>query len=294
MMKTVLMSAIALGAMAVTASAADMPARGPAVAPAPYVAPVFTWTGFYVGVNAGAAWHGHDNCPGLYNYSSAIIGSRVTAFAPACTSDDTSFTGGVQAGFNWQMGAVVFGLEGDVNWVGNDSRRGYGSYAFAPVSSTNYYYTLDGQAQSNLLAGIRGRLGWSFDRALLYVTGGAAFRNSGSNDTIYAYDSATGGVLKATYGGNTDRSNVGWSLGGGLEWAFTNNVSLRVEYLHSQFNRNNGLYTNTYTVTTTPPLDFTKYAFRNDSSRDSVDVVRFGINYRFGGPVAPAPVLARY
>jgi len=69
MMKTVLMSAIALGAMAVAASAADMPAHGPAVAPAPYVAPVFTWTGFYLGVNAGAAGHGNDNCPGRYDYN---------------------------------------------------------------------------------------------------------------------------------------------------------------------------------------------------------------------------------
>ena len=289
MMKTVLTSAIALVAMAVTASAADMPARGPAVAPAPYVAPVFTWTGFYVGVNAGAAWHGRDNCPAAYGYDGTIVGSLRTDFIPACTSDDTSFTGGVQAGFNWQMGAAVFGLEGDVNWVGNDSRHGFNTYSFKPVS-TAYNYTLDGNPQSNLLAGIRGRLGWSFDRALLYMTGGAAFRNSGSNDVIYAYDKSSG-VLLATYGGNTDRSNIGWSLGGGLEWAFTNNVSLRVEYLHSQFTRNNGIYTTPQT--TSPVTDYYKVAFRNDSSRDSIDVVRFGVNYRFGNP-APAPVLARY
>ena len=290
MMKTVLMSAIALGAMAVAASAADMPARGSAVAPAPYVAPVFTWTGFYLGVNAGAAWHGLDNCPTAHTFDGTLVGPVITGYAPACTSDDTSFTGGVQAGFNWQMGAVVFGLEGDVNWVGNDSRHGYAAYKYKPFSA-DYYYTLDGNPQSNLLAGMRGRLGWSFDRALLYITGGAAFRNSGSNDVVYAYSAASGGTLLATYTGNTDRSNVGWSLGGGLEWAFTNNVSLRVEYLHSQFNRNNGIYT---TPQTTPATDYYKVAFRNDSSRDSIDVVRFGVNYRFSGPAAPAPVLARY
>ena len=286
MMKTVLMSAIALGAMAVTASAADMPARGPAVAPAPYVAPVFTWTGFYLGVNAGAAWHGNDNCPGFYNYSGGVITTRVSAFAPSCNSDDTAFTGGFQGGFNWQMGAVVFGLEGDVNWIGNDSKRGFVNYGYT-FNSKDYLYSLDGSQQSNMLGSIRGRLGWSFDRAMLYVTGGAAFRNAGSNDVIYAYDKSSGALL-ATYSANSDRSNVGWSLGGGLEWAFTNNVSMKIEYLHSQFNRDNGVY-----LTPTSTNRENLYAFRNDSGRDSVDVMRFGINYRFTSP-APAPVLARY
>ncbi len=281
MMKTVLMSAIALGAMAVAASAADMPARGPAVAPAPYVAPVFTWTGFYLGVNAGAAWHGNDNCPGFYDYSAGVIGPRVRDFAPSCNSDDTAFTGGFQGGFNWQMGAVVFGLEGDVNWIGNDSKRGYVNYAYK-LNKTDYLYSLDGSQQSNMLGSIRGRLGWSFDRALLYVTGGAAFRNAGSNDAVNVYDKS--GNLLQTFGANSDRSNVGWSLGGGLEWAFTNNVSLKIEYLHSQFNRDNGIYLS---------KDDPCHVFRNDSGRDSVDVMRFGINYRFTSP-APAPVLARY
>jgi outer membrane immunogenic protein len=181
MMKTGLMSAIALGAMAVTATAADMPARGSAVAPAPYVAPVFTWTGFYLGVNAGAAWHSNDNCPGYYDYtwSSGIIASRVSAFAPACNSDDTAFTAGFQGGFNWQMGAVVFGLEGDVNWIGNDNKHGFGAYAY-----NTKYYTLEASPRSTMLGSLRGRLGWSFDRALLYMTGGAAFRNSTNGDSI--------------------------------------------------------------------------------------------------------------
>ena len=282
MKKTVLMSAIALGAMAVTASAADMPARGPAVAPAPFLAPVFTWTGFYVGVNAGAAWHGNDNCPGFYNYTSStgVIGNRVTAFAPACNTDHTAFTGGAQAGFNWQLGSVVYGLEGDVNWVGNDSKRGFGNYTYSSIT-----YSLDGDPQSSVLGSIRGRLGWSFDRALLYVTGGAAFRNNSGNDVIYAYNSSN--VLVATYSANSDRNSVGWSLGGGLEWAFTNNVSFKLEYLHSAFNRDNGVYL-------TPTSSYSNYVFRNDHNSDSIDLVRFGINYRVGAPVAPAPVLARY
>ena len=285
MMKTVLMSAIALGAMAVAATAADMPARGPAVSPAPYVAPVFTWTGFYLGVNAGAAWHGNDNCPGFYDYTSStgVIGNRVSAFAPACNSDDTAFTAGFQGGFNWQMGAVVFGLEGDVNWIGNDNKHGFGAYAY-----NSKYYTLEASPRSTMLGSLRGRLGWSFDRALLYMTGGAAFRNSTNSDSIYVYSSTSNTTLLATYATNSDRNNVGWSLGGGLEWAFTNNVSLKIEYLHSQFDRGNNLF-----VTSTS--SYNGYAFRNDNSTDSIDVVRFGINYRFGGPTpAPAPVLARY
>ncbi len=284
MMKTVLMSAIALGAMAVAASAADMPARGPAVAPAPYLAPVFTWTGFYLGVNVGAAWNGNDNCPGYYDYTSStgLVGSRVSAFGPACNSDDTAFTAGIQGGFNWQMGAVVFGIEGDVNWLGNDNKLGFNGYSYG-----GNYYSLEASPRSNMLGGLRGRLGWSFDRALLYMTGGAAFRNSTNSDSVYVYSAPVNGTLLATYSTNSDRNNVGWSLGGGLEWAFTNNVSLKVEYLHTQFDRGHGVY-----VTSTS--GYTGHVFRNDNSTDSIDVVRFGINYRFGGPVAPAPVLARY
>ena len=134
------------------------------------------------------------------------------------------------------------------------------------------------------VSSIRGRLGWSFDRAMLYITGGAAFRNSGSDEVIYAYNAA--GVNVASYTANSGRNNVGWSLGGGLEWAFTNNVSLKLEYLHSQFNTGDGVYL-------TSASGYTGYAFRGDNNRDSVDVARLGINYRFGGPVS-APVLARY
>ena len=285
MKKTVLMSAIAFGAMVATASAADMPARG-SVAPAPYVAPLFTWTGFYVGVNAGAAWHGDNDCPGLYNYTNGVLGSRYTAFSPACNSEDTAFTGGVQAGFNWQMGSVVFGIEGDVNWVGNDTKRGFVNYVGPNGIGSAYAYSLDGSAHSNMLGGLRGRLGWSFDRAMLYIAGGAAFRNSGRDEVVYAYNNS--GVQVAAFAPNSSRNNVGWSLGGGIEWAFTNNVSLKLEYLHSQFDRGDNVYV-------TSNSGYTGYAFFTDSRRDSVDVARIGINYRFGGPVAaPAPVLARY
>jgi outer membrane immunogenic protein len=119
------------------------------------------------------------------------------------------------------------------------------------------------------------------------MTGGAAFRNSTNGDSISVYSAASNGTLLATYATNSDRSNVGWSLGGGLEWAFTNNVSLKVEYLHSQFDRGHGVYVSSLS-------GYNAYAFRNDNSTDSVDVVRFGINYRFSPPAAPAPVLARY
>ncbi len=284
MKKTVLMSAIAFGAMVATASAADLSPRAAAVAPAPYIAPLFTWTGFYVGVNAGAAWHGDNNCPGLYDYKNGVLGSRYTAFNPVCNKDNTAFTGGFQAGFNWQMGAVVFGLEGDVNWIGNDSKRGFANYVGPTGIGAAYSYSLDGNSQSNMLGGIRGRLGWSFDRAMLYIAGGAAFRSSADSEVINVYNNL--GVQVASFAPNSTRNNVGWSLGGGVEWAFTNNVSLKLEYLHSQFNHGDNTYL-------TSAKDYIGYALVTDSRRDSVDVARIGLNYRFGGPVA-APVLARY
>jgi outer membrane immunogenic protein len=291
MMKTLTLSAAALALTAVAASAADLPRRGPAVAPAPVVpvvTPIFTWTGFYVGLNAGAAWGGSDNCPSMYQYNPATgaVGAVVTTYTPGCSnSNDAAFTGGVQAGFNWQAGSFVFGIEGDVNYLGDLGGSGYANYAYTFNNATTYYTWTGNDNNGNLLGSLRARAGIAFDRALLYVTGGMAFRNGNHDQAIYAA-AAPGGVAAATYLGNSSADNVGWALGAGLEWALTNNMSFKVEYLHSNFGGENHLLT-------TPTNTYNTVAFFGDRN-DTVDVVRAGINWRFGGPAASAPVLARY
>jgi opacity protein-like surface antigen len=118
--------------------AADLPSR--ALAPAPiYVAPAFTWTGFYVGGNVGAAWSGRDNCPLGHNFNEGVYVLDGT-FTPNCNSDrSTNFIGGIQAGYNWQFGGWLLGLEGDINWIGRNNNRGYDYatwYAFVAPAGT--------------------------------------------------------------------------------------------------------------------------------------------------------------
>ncbi|MFL4996574.1 MAG: porin family protein, partial [Microvirga sp.] len=109
-MKKILLASVALLGFAGAASAADLPVR--AAPPAPIIAavPVFTWTGFYVGVNAGYGWNAND--------SITVGGVRFDL------DDEGGFVGGAQAGYNYQIGSFVVGLEGDIQYAdfGGDDR----------------------------------------------------------------------------------------------------------------------------------------------------------------------------
>ena len=212
-MKKILLASVALFGFAGAASAADLPVR--AAPPAPIIAavPVFTWTGFYVGVNAGYGWNAND--------SITVGGIRFDL------DDEGGFVGGAQAGYNYQIGSFVVGLEGDIQYAdfGGDDRFDFDRDGIFD----------DDFNTSDWFGTVRARAGVAFDRALIYATGGFAFA-----------DDATG-----------------WTVGGGLEYAFTNNLSAKVE----------GLYVN---------LD------QDDSGIFAIDsdaefgVVRAGLNFRFG------------
>ena len=291
-MKRTLLCAAALISMTSLGFAADLPSR--ALAPAPvYVAPAFTWTGFYVGGNVGAAWSGRDNCPLLNSIDNHGVYTPETWFTPNCNSDrSTNFIGGIQAGYNWQFGGWLLGLEGDINWIGRNNRRGYDYATFD--DGGGHVYSWSGNGGSNTLGTIRARLGVTMDRALFYVTGGVAFRNGDDNAsiTVTGYDTDRRPRMMGDnhdhpdvkiYNGAGNGNNTGWALGGGLEYALTENLSTKIEYLHAQFGNGGGVYTSP---------DDNCYGFLGDR-KNSIDIVRVGLNYRFVS-AAPAPVLARY
>jgi len=269
-------------------SAADLPSRALAPAPA-YVAPAFTWTGFYVGGNVGAAWSGRDNCP-ILNYIDNGVYSVASDYLPNCNSDrSTNFIGGIQAGYNWQFGGWLLGLEGDINWIGRNNNRGYDYATFD--HDRGALYSWSGNGGSNTLGTIRARLGVTMDRALFYVTGGVAFRNGDDNASITVteygrdergrdHDRRDQYIFTRSGNGN----KTGWALGGGLEYALTENLSTKIEYLHAQFGNGDSNYTHP---------DFIDCNAFVGNSRNSIDIVRVGLNYRFVS-AAPAPVLARY
>ena len=224
-MKKILLASVALFGFAGAATAADLPVRAAPPAPVFSAVPVFTWTGFYVGVNAGYGWQ--DSNDG----SVFVPGGTIPGVAGGGTivyGDDNGdgFVGGGQIGYNYQIGSFVVGLEGDIQYAdfGGDDRFDFDRDGIADDDFNN----------SDWFGTVRARAGVAFDRALIYATGGFAFA-----------DDATG-----------------WTVGGGLEYAFTNNLSAKVE----------GLYVNL-------DQDDNFLGIDNDAE---FGVVRAGLNFRFG------------
>jgi outer membrane immunogenic protein len=184
-MKRVGLACATVLALAATASAADMPTRYNQGRLA--YAPIYNWTGFYLGINGGGAW-------GTSKWDS--VGSF----------DVTGFMIGATVGYNWQVSNFVFGLEGDYDWTNIDGSNG----AWCPTGCTT---------SNGWLATVRGRIGYAFDRFLPYVTGGLAI-----------------GDIKATQPGfvGGHDTDVGYSVGGGFEFAITMNGgwTVKAEYLY--------------------------------------------------------------
>lgn len=157
-MRKTLLTAVALSAMASTAMAADLPRRAPAPAPAPvYVAPIFTWTGFYVGGQLGGGW-GRSEIAGIGYNANGVVG-------------------GLHAGYNQQFGSIVAGVEGDF-----EATSMKGSTAFAGTLL---------KTRAPWQGSLRARVGVAFDRALIYATGGVAFASLRNEVIVPPFASST-------------------------------------------------------------------------------------------------------
>lgn len=222
-----------------SAYAADLPSRA---APIVY-APVFTWAGFYIGLNAG---YGFSD-----SHTTAFVDVGIAPGAAYTFSqgDNGGFIGGAQIGYNWQFGQIVAGVEADIQYADLGHHRDFAPYYFGGGgSSGNYFGT------------VRGRLGYAFDRALVYLTGGLAYGDFGGSDF---------------FGGSDTKA--GWTLGGGFEYAFTPNWTARIEGLYVAVNRGNRYGTVTGL---TGGGATTTYAVTSGKNND-VGIVRVGVNYKF-------------
>jgi outer membrane immunogenic protein len=233
--KGLFLASAAIAALPIgAASAADLPVRLPVKA-APMSPPPFNWTGFYVGANAGAIW------------SKSSV-TQVDTFGIPFPNDSTTgsgFIGGVQAGYNWQFSNIVLGAEADID--------------FASVSRSVTITTATSDTHNSRLSALgtaRGRIGFAFDRFLPYVTGGVAFASL-KNEYISTFPFAV----------NRGSSATGWTVGGGLEYAFDNHWSAKAEYLYAKFPDK------TVAVGGGSPYIF--------NFSDSESIARAGINYRF-------------
>jgi outer membrane immunogenic protein len=240
--------------LAAPAMAADMPVKAP-VAAAPVSVAHYSWTGFYSGAHGGYAW-GRKEWVDVTNVPAVPIGAH----------NVSGWLAGGQLGYNWQSGNLVLGIEAQASWTDAD-----GSHVFGPVS----YST-----EIKWLGTIAGRIGYAWERALIYAKGGAAFVDedyTGRTTVTFVFNNATipagAAILRA------DETRWGWMAGGGLEIALAGNWSGKAEYNYMHLGKRSIAFSSV------PPFVSTE-SFRIDQH---LHVVKFGINYRFGGPV-----VARY
>lgn len=233
-MRTAISAAVAaLLASTAAVSAADLAVKARPIAPVP----VFSWTGFYAGVNGGIGGNKVD-------YPFAVTG--VTGGNLGLTS--FGGFGGGQIGYNWQFaGNWVAGVETDIQ----------GSAIKSELSGAiNGLGSLSAGSEVKYFGTVRGRLGYAFDRVLVYGTGGFAY---GSEDTTLSINP---GLL--SYKKSNDLT--GWTAGAGVEVALINNLSFKTEYLYLKFDRNN--------VFSIAPV------FSIDNKIDA-HTLKFGLNYAF-------------
>jgi outer membrane immunogenic protein len=276
-MKKLVLAVSIVAASAVSASAADM-----AVKARPMVAPIYDWSGFYAGVNAGGVWN--DTRDDLFPTGCFLTNIACGGGIPnnPQRSDlgrmhGSSFTGGGQAGYNWQSGKWVFGVEGDIEYVGINDSNVINRPIAAPLVGNFLHTETDKQ---DWLATVRGRVGVTLDPSfLVFATGGVAFGEVRSA-TAVAFTTTTD-----AYAGSTSTTRVGWTVGGGGEWMFAPKWSIKAEYLYVDLGKagyNNACITAVCAGFAPPP------SYQTDL-RVHEHVARVGLNYHFSGPV-----VARY
>ena len=252
-----------LGSVAAPAMAADLPSRKEApvyIAPAP----VFSWTGFYVGAEFG----------GQFGTNSGSLVNNYNQFTYLTTGSysTSGVVGGGLVGYNYQINQFVLGVEGDLTGSSNQGRHTY-NVGFNNLGNASV------DTQYGFGGGIRGRLGWAIDRTLIYATGGWAFEDiKQTYNTNYNY--FTGSVLSNWANNNQNTSRSGYTVGGGVEYAFNYNWSARLEYRYSDYGKYVSLYNN---ALWNAPLSVQQHPTDN--------VIIGALIYRFG---APAPVVAKY
>jgi outer membrane immunogenic protein len=259
-MKKFLLASIAIIGISGTASAADLYVKAPIIAPIP----VFSWTGCYVGGHVG---YGKGQTSQNVSFDDINTGGE---FHPATNFNNTGVVGGVQGGCNYQWGMFVAGLEGD--WSSADLKK---SFSFADSSDVGFTRTDSFTSHSKIdsLASIRGRFGIAADRTLVYATMGwawAKFKYS------YAFNDWSDGSSVGSFSTTAD----GVVLGAGVNYALTNWLILRAEYLHYAVGKDIALVPSTVTLVGTPGV-FNGPQFGDRAGITNVDVIRVGADWKF-------------
>ena len=256
-----LASFVATGALA-----ADLPMKTPYTKAPAYKEPVFNWTGFYLGGNLGYSWGRSSDTSTITNGAGTVL----------LTTPDRSnldgVVGGGQIGYNWQMQNWLWGLEADIQGTGEKGSRDFVCAAVTclpPAALALNPLTGTLTQKIDWFGTVRGRIGALVTpTVLLYATGGLAYGEVNSGATI-----------NTLTGFSTSSTNVGWTLGAGVEGVISGNWTAKLEYLYVDLGRVSGSFATTITALGGGVIS------NNFSSRVTDNVVRAGINYHFNGPV---------
>ena len=282
MIKRALAAHVAAALAGFAASAADLPER--TFPPLPTAGPLFSWTGYYAGINAGYAFSGRQTVrtTGVTPLDQAIVDA---AGFSAVRSEQDGVTAGGGFGFNYQLTqgyGLVAGWETDIQYTGLAGSR------TASTTFDENTITLSGGQTLHFLGTVRGRFGYAFGRALIYGTGGLAY-----GDVTYQAMSnltALGGTIPFD-AGHFSGMETGYTFGGGAEFALPEDsvlnvfksgaVTVKAEYLHYNLGSRNLTIAgvgSTFGPGGPTPVGQTGISrFRTEGS-----IVRVGLNYKFG------------
>jgi outer membrane immunogenic protein len=248
--KAYLLSSVSSLAFAGTVAAADM--RMPVKAPPPIVV-VSTWAGPYIGLNAGVAWHRWKFTDVTNQLGFLPVGSTAIVNHTYWSDMEAAFTAGGQIGYNWQSGRVVYGIEGDINWVNAKA-----SASFSPIPSPP---PVTATTRFDWFATIRGRLGVTMSPTMVYVTAGAAI--------VHHKDKVTAAFFATSPDIVSNSTKVTWVAGGGVEHRLSSDWSVKAE----------GLVIGRTSETVSNVRSGETY---RSQFRHSAVIARIGVNRRFG------------
>lgn len=273
-----LVSATSLLLAASAANAADLAVRSVTKAP-PMAAQLYDWTGFYLGGDIGGlsrTTRGTSNFFQVEDGDGGGLGQNPQRQSPSASG----VIGGVHLGYNWQLASrVVVGIEGDWQWSGARSSFCRQTDQESEACSDNGRGFLAMDTETRGIGTIRGRLGYAFDRVMIYGTGGVAFVDQQSRITAHCEVNGCG----SDGGSTTERATfasvrTGWVAGAGAEWMVAPSWIVRAEYLH---------------VETGDISDAFNFATVNCASggpcgaswshSNRYDIGRVGFSYKFGG-----------
>jgi outer membrane immunogenic protein len=282
MKKLSLVSAALASLIAAPAMAADIPVKAPYRAPPP---PVYSWTGFYLGINGGYSV-GTDDFRQTLNAVPGVILN--TSSSPNTIAPKGGFFGG-QIGYNWQFGPVVLGAEADWQGASQTSTTVCGGLCgnlVIPGVVTIVGQTTSVYQKVKSFSTARARLGWANDGAMIYVTGGGAWMKIDSTESIaFAIIPGLGPFASAASFSDT---KSGYSVGAGIEMRLWAGWTAKVEYLHLDVS---GL---SHSFFPGPVFALPGGSLNTTTGRIRDDIVRVGLNWKFGGFGFGGPVYAAY